>query len=55
MTGEAQSNIQKFLYNLSMGNYSEADKNLNTVITHKVDTRYDEAIEKIKNSVKQSK
>ena len=49
MTSEAQAHIQKFLYNLSTGNYSHADKELNKVITQKVNDRYQSALEKFQN------
>lgn len=55
MTSESQSHIQKFLYNLSMENYAEADKDLNAIIKHKVDQRYNEALEKVKNEFAQGK
>lgn len=48
MTGESQSQIQKFLYNLSTENYSEANKHLNATIKAKVDARFTEASEKVK-------
>jgi hypothetical protein len=48
MTGEAQSRIQKFLYNLSTENYAEANKQLNQTIKDKIDIRFSEAIEKVK-------
>lgn len=51
MTSEAQSHIQKFLYNLSMENYSDADKNLNTLVKDKVDKRFNEALENVKKDL----
>jgi len=50
MTSEAQANIQKFIYNLSTENYFAADKLLNTVLKNKVETRFSNAVEKIKNA-----
>lgn len=55
MTSEAQSHIQKFLYNLSTGNYAHADKELNKVVTQKVNDRYQSALEKIQNSPTKTK
>jgi len=51
MTSEAQSHIQKFLYNLSMENYSDADKNLNNLVKQKVDRRFNDATEKVKSDL----
>jgi hypothetical protein len=51
MTSEAQSHIQKFLYNLSTENYSNADKNLNILVKQKVDKRFNEALANIRKDL----
>lgn len=48
MTGEVQQQIQKFLYNLSSGDYASADKELKTIIDQKYQEQYDAAYEALK-------
>jgi hypothetical protein len=52
MTGEIQQHIQKFLYNLSNGDYSSADKELKTIIDQKYQEQYDYAYEALKATKK---
>jgi hypothetical protein len=48
MSGEVQQHIQKFLYNLSSGDYASADKELKTIIDQKYQEQYDAAYEALK-------
>ena len=51
MSGEVQQHIQKFLYNLSSGDYASADKELKTIIDQKYQEQYDAAYEALKEGV----
>lgn len=53
MSGEVQQHIQKFLYNLSNGDYASADKELKTIIDQKYQEQYDAAYEALKESTEQ--
>lgn len=58
MNNEAQVKaIRNFIYNLSPGveNYAQANRELRTVLQSKVDKKFTEEFEKIKNSFKNNK
>lgn len=54
MNGEIQGQIQKFIFNLSNGDYAKANSSLKKVVNEKIGSRYKEQLEQIKkNSKKQ--
>jgi len=50
MTGESQAQIQKFIYRLSTEDYASADKELKTIVTDKVNKRFDAMLEKVRKN-----
>ena len=50
MTSEVQGPIQRFLYNLSVENYAQAEKEIKTVVELKVNKTFQEEYEKTKKS-----
>ena len=55
MTGETQSQIQKFLFNLSNQDFANADKELKNIVQTKLNDRFKQAFEQVKSQVKTSK
>ena len=48
MEKDQKTRLQSFLYNVSTENYANANKDLQSLLKHKVDQRFNEALEKVK-------
>ena len=55
MSGELQSKIQRFIYNLSVEDYAQADADLKQIIDIKHEARFNEVYEKVAESFANSK
>lgn len=55
MTSEVQGPIQKFLYHLSMEDFSNAEKEIKKVQNLKVQKTFDEEYQKVKKSFGKNK
>lgn len=55
MTSEVQGQIQKFLYHLSMEDYSNAEKDIKIVENMKVSKIFEEEYENVKKSFQNNK